>query len=203
MTQETADREEVPGPAKGGRNSSGWPKWLKISAPSAALLLVLIAVYSTVGRESNVISDALIDEPVPEFVLPQLSPAAEIPGYGRNDLIGQVSVVNLFASWCYPCRMEHPHISQISRSGLAKVYGHNFKDQPEDAANWLRKNGNPYHAVGSDASGRVAAKLGVVGIPDTLIIDKRARIRFRQKGVVTAKALNRIILPLIKKLRRE
>ena len=193
MTRETADRQE----------GTGWPKWVKISAPSAALLLVLIAVYSTVGRDSNVISDALIDEPLPEFALPQLSSAAEIPGYGRNDLIGQVSVVNLFASWCYPCLMEHPHISQISRAGLAKVYGHNFKDRPEDAAGWLRKNGNPYHAVGSDASGRVAAELGVVGIPDTLIIDKMGRIRFRQNGVVTTKALNRVILPLIEKLRRE
>ena len=102
-----------------------------------------------------------------------------------------------------PAGWSIPTSAKFRAPALAKVYGHNFKDQPEDAANWLRKNGNPYHAVGSDASGRVAAKLGVVGIPDTLIIDKRARIRFRQKGVVTAKALNRIILPLIEKLRRE
>jgi len=203
MSSETVDHKESNATAVSRSGNADWPKRLIYFIPFYVLTFVVIALYLGVFRNAGVIPSALINKPVPEFILPPLSANARLPGFSSKDLVGEVTVVNFFASWCFPCLREHPYITEISRSGLAKVYGHNFRDRPDKAKNWLRKHGNPYLAVGADPSGRVALDWGVSDIPVTIVIDKSGRIRFKRVGFVTSKILNQTIFPIIKKLRNE
>jgi cytochrome c biogenesis protein CcmG, thiol:disulfide interchange protein DsbE len=117
-------------------------------------------------------------------------------GLGSEDLKGQVTVVNIFASWCPPCIEEHPQITTLSKS--VKVIGINYKDLDVKANAFLQKNGNPYAKIVADPKGRNAIEWGVYGIPETFILDKAGIIRFKFIGPISEKALNQIILPQIK-----
>ncbi len=203
MNPETVDNQKRPTSAVSKGGKSDWIKRVIYFIPIYVLTIVVFVFYLNVGRNSKTIPSAPINEPVPDFVLPPLSANAQLPGFSSKDLVGEVTVVNFFASWCFPCLKEHPYITEISRSGLAKVYGHNYRDRPDKAQNWLRKYGNPYLAVGADPSGRVALDWGVSDIPVTIVIDKTGRIRFKRVGFVTSKILNQTIFPLIKQLRSE
>lgn len=168
-------------------------------------VFLLMAAYFALGltKDPKVIPSALIDKPVPEFSLP---PIAAGPGgnYGKGfssaDLRGRVSVVNVFASWCFPCRIEHPVIERLAAMKIAPVYGLNYKDQPGDAYRWLQQFGDPYTAVGADVSGRVGIDWGVYGVPETFIIGPDGRIRHKHVGPLDDKALTRNILPIIREL---
>src|SRR3546814_15864746 len=100
----------------------------------------------------------VINDPIPDFDLPPVE-GSEVPGFSSTDLrAGEIVLVNVFASWCFPCRTEPPLLMRIAEAGVAPIYGINFKDKPSDAVKWLAERGNPYVAIGADESGRIAAR---------------------------------------------
>ncbi len=150
-------------------------------------------------RDPSAVPSPLIDKPVPAFRMPLLEGQGDIT---ETVFTGRVTVFNVFASWCIPCRAEHPLLMEIARAGKAQVIGLNYKDKPEDAKAWLKELGNPYARIGADRKGRVAIDWGVYGVPETFVIDKAGRIRYKHVGAITARLLTGTIGPLIERLAR-
>ena len=169
--------------------------------PMAAF--AVLVVYFAIGlrHDPHIIPSALIDKPVPTFSLPPID-GTEGKGLSSADLSGGLSVINVFASWCVPCRVEHPLINALAARKLATVYGLNYKDEPAAARRWLKELGDPYAAIGADSSGRVGIDWGVYGVPETFIVDAGGRIRHKQVGPITAEVLTGEIIPLLEALRR-
>jgi len=139
----------------------------------------------------------LIDKPAPVFELPQLHSAGH---FSSRDMLGKVWLLNVWASWCVACRQEHPLLVEFSRSKIVPIYGLNYKDNRDDAVDWLQTFGNPYVMSIVDIDGRVGIDFGVYGVPETFVIDKEGIIRYKQIGPVTAEALKDKIVPLLKQL---
>lgn len=148
-------------------------------------------------QDPRKLPSALIDRPAPEFDLP---PLGTRPGLAKSDLAGEVTLVNFFASWCVPCRVEHPMLMRLAEEGKVRVVGVDYKDKPEDAQALLTQLGDPYKRIGVDRSGRVAIDFGVYGVPETYLIDREGRIRFRQVGPLTPDDYQKHVLPLLKEL---
>ena len=146
------------------------------------------------------VPSVLIGKPVPEFALPPVK--GRTLGLSKDDLVGEVSLVNVFASWCAECRREHPLLMDISARNLVPVHGLNYKDTPDDAQEWLDGLGDPYTRTGADIDGRVAIDFGVYGVPETFVVDKAGRIAHKHIGAMDARVLRETILPLIEDLRR-
>ena len=166
-------------------------------------LFVAIAAYLAIGltRDPARIPSALIDRPIPEIALPPL-PGVDVPGFEPGQIRGKVALVNVFASWCVPCKVEHPVLMRLSREGRLAVYGINYRDWHEDAASWLKNLGNPYLAIGYDESGRGGIEWGVYGVPETFVIDRTGRIRYKQVGPITPDVLEGTLMPLIRSLEK-
>ncbi len=165
------------------------------------LAFAAVAAWFAVGltRDPNRIPSALIDQPMPEFKLPPLADM-DVPGFATSDLHGRVALVNIFASWCVPCRSEQPILMRLARENGVALYGIDYKDQPKDGAAFLKSFGNPYTAIGVDADGRVGIDWGVYGVPETFVIDRQGRIRHKQIGPITPDSLRDTILPLVAQL---
>jgi len=162
-------------------------------------LFAVLAGYFGVGlrRDPAVLPSALLDQPAPAFALPGL---AEQPGLASADLAGGVAVVNFFASWCAPCRAEHALLMRLAGADHVALYGIDYKDKPEDAARLLAQLGDPYRRIGVDRSGRTFIDFGAYGVPETYVLDKAGRIRYRQVGPITEDDYERTLLPLLKQL---
>jgi cytochrome c biogenesis protein CcmG/thiol:disulfide interchange protein DsbE len=168
--------------------------------PLAIFLILVIHFSIGLTRDPGVLPSALINKPVPEFNLSPIEGSTK-KGFSNNSLKkGNVSVVNVFASWCLPCRTEHEVIKKLAEMNIAKVYGLNYKDNTKAALRWLKELGNPYAAIGVDPKGRTAIYFGVYGIPETFIIDATGTIRYKHVGPISLKILNSTIVPIIKKL---
>ncbi|MBI3507048.1 MAG: DsbE family thiol:disulfide interchange protein [Proteobacteria bacterium] len=167
-------------------------------------VFAILAAYLGWGltRDPQLVPSALIDRPVPEFALPAVA-GIDRPGLASATLKGDVSLVNVFASWCPPCRIEHPILVRLAREGDVPVYGINYKDRAEDARRWLGELGNPYRAIGWDFENRVAVDWGVYGAPETFVVDRRGTIRYRHVGAITPDLLDNTLLPMVKRLRGE
>ena len=166
-----------------------------------ALFVGLAAIFLIRLETSGNIADipsALIGKPVPEFDLPPLD-GTGLPGLKRADLLGGVSIVNIFASWCAPCRLEHPYITALSKDPRIRVFGINYKDVPENARRFLGELGNPYAAIGVDERGRAAIDWGVYGIPETFLIGPDGIIRYKFIGPLSEEALVSVLKPQIEK----
>ena len=151
-------------------------------------------------RDPRILPSALIDKPVPEFEAGPLAGMA-VPGLSSRDLTsGQVSLVNFFASWCIPCRAEHPLLMDLAAAGTVAIHGINYKNKPADARAWLAQLGNPYGRIGADESGRIGIDWGVSGVPETFVIDREGRIRYRHWGPIDGRAMKEVILPLVSEL---
>ncbi len=151
-------------------------------------------------RDASTIPSALIGKPAPDFDLPPVN--GNIPGgFATADLKGRPTIVNVFASWCVPCLAEHPLIARLAEEGHA-VYGLNHKDQPEAAAKWLARHGNPYTAVGADIDGRASIEWGVTGVPETFIIDAKGIVRFKYAGPLTPNLIARKLMPVLEEVSR-
>ena len=146
------------------------------------------------------IPSPLIGKPAPAFALAQL--AAPDKTFGPQDMQGQVWLLNVWASWCGPCRDEHPVLLDFSRQASAPVVGLNYTDQRRDSANWLAQFGDPYLLSVFDGDGRVGMDYGVYGVPETFVIDKRGVIRMKHVGPVTPAVIRDKLMPLIKELNR-
>jgi cytochrome c biogenesis protein CcmG/thiol:disulfide interchange protein DsbE len=157
-------------------------------AVAAVLVAVLLwALYT--GRDPSLVPSPLIDRPVPAFRVPSLYGGADLT---EAEFKGRVTVLNVFASWCLPCRAEHPRLTALAREGKARIVGLNYKDKPKDAKAWLKELGNPYARIGADRMGRAAIEWGVYGVPETFVVDKAGRIRHKHVGPITPDQLKEI-----------
>jgi cytochrome c biogenesis protein CcmG/thiol:disulfide interchange protein DsbE len=160
---------------------------------------LMAGFYYGLQIDSTVLPSALIDELAPRFDLPPL-PGHE-PGFSSADLSGHVSLVNTFASWCTPCRAEHPILTALAATKRVAIYGIDYKDKQEAALAWIAALGNPYTRIGAD-NGRVGIDWGVYGVPETFVVDRLGRIRYKHVGPLTQADLDRTILPLVAQLER-
>ncbi|MCF3628582.1 DsbE family thiol:disulfide interchange protein [Thalassospiraceae bacterium LMO-SO8] len=152
-------------------------------------------------RDPKVLPSALIDKPVPEFNLPPVK--GRTFGLASVDLVGEVSIVNVFASWCLPCKAEHPVWMGLQARNGVPIHGLNYKDTPEDASAWLNRLGDPYKRTGADLDGRVAIDWGVYGVPETFIVSADGRIAYKHVGAVTKDIVYGRLMPIVDRLRRE
>ena len=172
---------------------------LILLAPAVVFVGVVIAFSLGLERDRDTLPSPLIGKPVPDFSLAPVKGCAL--GLATGDLKGEVSLVNVFASWCVACREEHPVLMRLSATHAVPVHGLNYKDKPDDAARWLDEMGDPYTRTGADLDGRVAIDWGVYGVPETFVIDTQGGIAFKQVGPITPQILETTILPLVARLR--
>lgn len=176
-------------------------------------LLFILPVFAFIGlvaflgigltKDPKELPSQLIDRPLPEFALPGVAPeAGGGPGFASAALKGEPALLNIFASWCAACPQEHPVLTRISEEGFP-VYGVAWKDKPQDTRDWIAKWGNPYKAIAADEAGRTAIDLGVTGVPETFIVDRNGRVRFKQVGPISPETWEGTIRPLMAKLRAE
>lgn len=168
--------------------------------PVVLFLGLALALGWGLRRDPRELPSALIGKPVPEFSLPPVQ--GRTLGLSAADLKGEVSLVNVFASWCTACRYEHPVFMRLKEDGVVAIHGINYKDRPQDAAKWLDELGDPYTRTGADLDGRVSIDWGVYGVPETFVIDRNGRIVFKQVGPVTSEVYREKIGPLIEELRQ-
>ena len=166
-------------------------------------VFIVLTLYFAFGLrlDPSVIPSALIDKPVPTFTLPPIE-GGQGNGFSSADLSSRVSAVNVFASWCLPCLVEHPLVARLGGIEGITLYGINYKDKPADALAWIEEQGNPFWQIGADPKGRVAIDWGVYGLPETFIVDKKGRIRYKHVGPMTPKSFEDKILPVIEELLR-
>jgi cytochrome c biogenesis protein CcmG, thiol:disulfide interchange protein DsbE len=174
---------------------------LRYLVPITVFTALVIAFAGALNRDPRTIPSALIDKPVPEFALPPVK--GRTLGLSSTDLVGEVSLVNVFASWCVACREEHPMFMQLKAESVVRIHGLNYKDHPDNAARWLNTLGDPYTRTGADRHGRVSIDWGVYGVPETFVISKDGRIAHKHIGPLTPEALENTVLPLIRRLRQQ
>ena len=160
-----------------------------------ALVLLLAVGLRLNPRE---VPSPLIGKPAPAFELPLLMDPDK--KFSEKTMLGRVWILNVWASWCPPCLVEHPVVTQVSRSGMAPVIGLNYKDKPEDALPWLKRNGDPYQLIAFDGKGRIGIDYGVYGVPETYVIDKQGVIRYKHIGPISADVVKKEMEPLVRKL---
>ena len=163
-------------------------------------VFAVIAVFLGVGLtlKPREVPSPLIDKPAPAFTLTQLH--APDRAISPEALRGQVYLLNVWASWCGSCRVEHPVLMDLARSGRLPVYGLNYKDGREAGIGWLARHGDPYVASAFDGDGRVAIDYGVYGAPETFLVDAQGTIRFKHIGPLTQDIVERKLLPLAREL---
>lgn len=165
------------------------------------LFLVLAGVFLMQllsGRDLSVVPSALIGHTAPKTELPPLE-GISLPGLNSAEFIGKVTLVNVWASWCAPCREEHPVIVGLSKDERLTIMGLNYKDKAENARRFLGDLGNPYDAVGVDPNGRAAIDWGVYGIPETFLVGKDGKIAFKHVGPLTPEAVATTLMHEIEK----
>jgi cytochrome c biogenesis protein CcmG/thiol:disulfide interchange protein DsbE len=160
-----------------------------------ALVVLLFVGLRLDPRE---VPSPLIDKPAPAFTLPQLHEPGKT--LSREDLLGKVYLLNVWASWCVSCRDEQPVLMQFARTKQVDIYGFNYKDQRGDALRWLKMFGDPYLASVSDTDGRVGIDWGVYGVPETFVIDRSGVIRYKHIGPVSQADIDTILLPKVREL---
>lgn len=165
-------------------------------------VFIVLVVFLGIGLSLNPreVPSPLIGKPAPAFKLSELHQSGKV--LGKEDMLGKVWLLNVWASWCVSCREEHPVLVEFSKQNIVPLYGLNYKDKRDDALAWLKQFGDPYTASIVDADGRVGIDYGVYGVPETFVIDKAGVVRYKQIGPVTPKALNEKILPLLKQLQQ-
>lgn len=161
-----------------------------------AVLVALLGVGLTLNPRE--VPSPLIGKPAPAFELPLL----HLPDktFAQKDMLGRAWVLNVWASWCPPCLVEHPVVTALAKSGLAPVVGLNYKDRREDALPWLARNGDPYQFSVQDPEGRIGIDYGVYGVPETYVIDREGVIRYKHIGPLTPEAARDKVQPLLKEL---
>ena len=170
------------------------------SIPLAVFVLLVAFLWVGLGRDPREVPSPLIGKPAPPFKLAQLHAPDTL--LSNDDLKGKVWLLNVWASWCVSCRVEHPLLVQLAKANIVPVYGLDYKDKPDDGRAWLAQNGNPYTASIVDQDGRVGIDYGVYGVPETFLIDKTGIIRYKQIGPLTAEALQQKILPMVRELQK-
>ena len=170
----------------------------RLFIPLATFVVLTIMLGIGLRLNPREVPSPFIGKPAPAFSLPQLhQPGQQL---AAADLRGKVWLLNVWASWCVACRVEHPLLVELSRQQQVPIYGLNYKDDARNAFEWLRQFGDPYTASVMDADGRVGIDYGVYGVPETFVIDKAGVIRFKHIGPLTHEIWQRDVLPLIQRL---
>jgi cytochrome c biogenesis protein CcmG, thiol:disulfide interchange protein DsbE len=167
-----------------------------------ALFLGLAAIFLaqlSSGRDTQALPSTLVGQPAPLTSLPPVATLASTPGISPADFKGKVTVLNVFASWCVPCRDEHPVLMTLAKDPRFQLIAINYKDKPEHAAAFLAELGNPFAKIGSDVSGRAGIDWGVYGVPETYVIGRDAVIRHKHVGPLDAASVEKEILPEVAK----
>ena len=171
---------------------------LKLFAPLIIFSVIAAVFFRLENRmvsgeyDPSMLPSALIGQPIPEFSLPALSTVRLLT---NEDLPNQAYIINVWASWCISCRVEHAYLNALSQKGVA-IIGLNYKDRPVDALQWLERLGNPYQFNLSDLKGKLALDLGVYGAPENYIVDADGIIRYRHVGILDDKVWRDKIFPL-------
>lgn len=173
---------------------------LLFAAP-LVLLVGLIGVFAmSMNRDPSLVRSVLIDKPAPDFTLPAVE-GMTVPGFDTASLKGEPTLVNVFASWCIPCRDEHPLLESLKAETGVRLFGINHSDAPENARAFLAELGNPYDAIGADRDRRVSIDWGVYGVPETFIVDRNGTIVFKHVGPLSAESIEREVMPALEKAR--
>ena len=163
--------------------------------PLLTFLVVVIIFAFGLTRDPNVLPSEMIDRPVPAFELTELyAPETTLT---EDIFLGHISLVNVFGSWCVSCVVEHPKLMDISANQSVKLVGVDWRDTREDAKRWLAKNGNPYDVILFDGNSRLAINLGVTGAPESFLVDKAGRIRYKHTGIITEDVWDEKLWPII------
>ncbi|WP_199194782.1 DsbE family thiol:disulfide interchange protein [Phyllobacterium phragmitis] len=171
-----------------------------------AIFVALAAIFTIQllsGRDESVIPSALIGKPAPAMTLPPLEGLLKdgqpVPGLDPAAFAGEVTLVNVWASWCVPCRAEHPLLMQLAKDERFRLVGVNYKDRPENARRFLGDLGNPFAAVGADNSGRAAIEWGVYGVPETFLVGRDGKIVYKHVGPFDARSVRDELMPAVAK----
>jgi len=174
---------------------------IKFVVPLLVFFLVVGFLWHGLKVNPNHIPSPLINQPAPAFTLPQLFSPNEITS--RDDFIGHVTLLNVWATWCNTCLEEHDFLLKLSNIESLRIVGLNYKDDTSLAKQWLQENGDPYHIVAVDSSGNTGIDWGVYGTPETFIIDKKGMIRYKHIGPINATIWKKTLHPIIIQLRNE
>ncbi|MHA6299482.1 DsbE family thiol:disulfide interchange protein [Devosia sp. CAU 1758] len=165
------------------------------------LLVALVSVFAfSIDRDANLVRSVLIDKPIPQFALAPVE-GLDVPGFDTAALSGEPTLVNVFASWCIPCRDEHSLLEILKADTGIRLFGINHSDAPENARAFLSELGNPYDAVGADRDRRVSLDWGVYGVPETFLVDAAGVIVYKHVGPLTPEAIASGLLPAIERAR--
>jgi cytochrome c biogenesis protein CcmG/thiol:disulfide interchange protein DsbE len=177
------------------------PSRILLAVLPLLVLVGLIAVFAfSMNRDPSLVRSVLIDKPAPAFTLAAV-PGTGVEGFDTAALKGEVTVVNVFASWCVPCRAEHPLLEVLKTEAGVRLYGINQRDAPENAARFLAELGNPYDRIGADTDNRVSIDWGVYGVPETFVVNAAGVITYKHVGPMTPQTLENDVLPAIERAR--
>ena len=173
---------------------------LRWGLPLAIFAVLVGFLFVGLFRDPREVPSPLIDKAAPAFALPVLhQPERKVAG---ADYLGQVWLLNVWASWCVACRVEHPVLVELAKSKVVPIVGLNYKDKPDEGIAWLAQHGDPYTLSVVDGDGRVGIDWGVYGVPETFVVDKAGMIRYKHIGPVSPEALQQTILPLVRSLQQ-
>lgn len=171
---------------------------MRFAIPLALFLGLAVMLGLGLQRDPRALESALLEQPVPAFDLPVLGASDPAQRLNPQGLQGKVWVLNVWASWCAPCRQEMPILRQMSQQDQVPVYGLNYKDDAGKAQALLRVAGSPYVASGVDTNGRVGMDFGIHAVPETFVIDAQGRVRFRHLGPVTPEVWRDTLMPVVR-----
>lgn len=175
-------------------------RWVYL-LPLGLFVILMVFFFYGLGLNPRLIPSPLIGQATPEFALPKLSNPDEL--FKHTNLKGEVSLLNIWATWCTSCRQEHPVLMKIAKSHNVPIYGLYYKDSPELGINWLKEYGNPYHENAVDEDGKVGIEWGAYGTPETFVIDQQGIIRHKHVGPISWQKWETELLPLINALRNK
>jgi cytochrome c biogenesis protein CcmG/thiol:disulfide interchange protein DsbE len=166
--------------------------------PLAIFAVLAVLLLVGLGLNPRLVPSPLVGKPVPAFDVEQLiTPTDRLTS---SDLLGKVSLLNVWATWCVGCRQEHPLLLEIADSAMVPIIGLNYKDERSLAVEWLQRLGDPYLTSGFDPDGRVGLDFGVYGLPETFVVDPDGVIRYKHIGPLTRDAWERELLPVVQEL---
>ncbi len=169
----------------------------KLFIPLIIFVVLAMFFWKGLSLDPNAMPSALIDKSFPEFSLPRLQDETQITT--KKDLLGDITLVNIWATWCVSCRVEHPYLNKLKEQGV-RIVGLNYKDESNAARQWLTDLGNPYQWNIVDTEGRLGVDLGVFGAPETYILDPQGVIRYKHVGVVDQRVWDEKFLPVISQI---
>jgi cytochrome c biogenesis protein CcmG/thiol:disulfide interchange protein DsbE len=168
--------------------------------PLIGFLVLAVFLLRGLWLNPREVPSPLIGKPAPQFERARLDRPTEM--FASKDLAGKVWILNVWASWCAPCRVEHPLVNELAARKLVPIIGMNYKDNPDAARKWLADLGDPYTAIFIDHDGALGIDFGVYGVPETFVIDKQGVIRYKQIGPITPEAMQNKIMPLVQELQK-